>query len=109
MKPARVHFPEAAERDLKDLRSYILDNFSGQQWQETYGRIREAVGNIASFPQDGKVPPELNPLGANQYRQIIAGMNRIIYEIRGNDIFIHIVIDSRKDFQSFLIRRLLRE
>jgi len=109
MKPARIHFLEVAERDLRDLRSYILENFSRQQWQETYGLIREAVDTIASFPQAGKVPPELTPLGANQYRQIIAGMNRIIYEIRGNDIFIHIVIDTRKDFQSFLTRRLLRE
>jgi plasmid stabilization system protein ParE len=66
------------------------------------GRIREAVDTIASFPQAGKVPPELEPLGANQYCQIIASMNRIIYEIRGNDIFIHIVIDTRKDLQSFL-------
>ncbi len=109
MKPARVHFLEVAERDLWDLRSSILENFSRQQWQETYGLIRDAVDTIASFPQAGKVPPELKPLGANQYRQIIAGMNRIIYEIRGNDIFIHIVIDTRKDFQSFLTRRLLRE
>ena len=108
MKPSRVHFLEAAERDLRDLRYYILENFSRQQWQETYERIREAVGTIASFPQAGKVPPELKPLGATQYRQIIAGMNRIIYEIRGSDIFIHIIIDTRKDFQSFLTRRLLR-
>jgi Plasmid stabilization system protein len=108
MKPARVHFLKAAERDLMDLRSYILDNFSEQQWQETYARIREAVDTISSFPQAGKVPPELKPLGANQYRQTIACMNRIIYEIRGNDIFIHIVIDTRRDFQSFLTRRLLR-
>ena len=108
MKPTRVHFLETAERDLRDLRSYILENFSRQQWLETYGGIKEAVDTIASFPKAGKVPPELKPLGAKQYRQIIAGMNRIIYEIRGNDIFIHIIIDTRKDFQSFLTRRLLR-
>ena len=108
MKPARVHFLEAAERDLRDLRSYILKNFSRQHWQEAYGRIREAIDTIARFPQAGVVPPELESLGANQYHQVIAGMNRVIYEIRGNDIFIHIIIDTRKDFQSFLTRRLLR-
>ncbi len=109
MKPARVHFLEAAERDLKELRRYILENFSRQHWLETYGRIRESVDTISRFPQAGTVPPELVSLGANQYRQVVSGMNRIVYEIRGNDIFIHFIIDNRKDFQSVLAMRLLRE
>ena len=108
MKPMRVHFLEGAELDLKELRRSILENFSRQHWLEAYERIRESVDTISRFPQAGTVPPELAPLGANQYRQVLTGMNRIIYEIRGDDIFIHIVMDTRKDFQSFLSRRLLR-
>ena len=109
MKTVRVHFLEGAEFDLKELRRYIQENFSRQDWLNAYEHIRESVHTISRFPKAGTVPPELASLGANQYRQVLAGMNRIIYEIRGDDIFIHIIIDTRKDFQSFLTRRLLRE
>lgn len=109
MKPMRVYFLEPAERDLKELRDYILENFSRRQWLETYGRIRESVDTISRFPQAGTVTPELISLGANQFRQVLSGMNRIVYEIRGIDVFLHFIIDNHKDFQSVLSRRLLRE
>ncbi|WP_196222186.1 hypothetical protein [Burkholderia ubonensis] len=38
----------------------------------------------------------------------IAGMNRIVYEVRGDIAYIHVVCDTRKDLKSILLRRLLR-
>ena len=35
-------------------------------------------------------------------------MNRIIYEIRRETIYIHIICDSRRDTQGLLMRRMLR-
>jgi hypothetical protein len=43
-----------------------------------------------------------------QYRQVIPGMNRIVYELRNEVIYIHIVCDTRRNTQSLLTRRLLR-
>jgi toxin ParE1/3/4 len=35
-------------------------------------------------------------------------MNRIIYEVRQDILYIHIIVDARRDLKTLLIRRLLR-
>lgn len=63
---------------------------------------------LASHPLAGSMLEELTDFGASQYRQIISGKNRIIYEICDQAIHIHIIVDTRKDMQSHLTTRLLR-
>ena len=104
----KVVMLESAEHDLKELRSYILKTFSVETWHNTYNQIKESIRNLGQFPQLGNIPIEIESLNLTQYRQIISGMNRIIYEIRHETIYIHIIVDSRRDMQSLLTRRLLR-
>ena len=103
-----VVFLKSAELDLKELKSYIVKNFGKDTWQASYSKIREAVGTIQTFPLGGKIPEELENLNLTQYRQVISGMNRIIYEVRQQTIYIHVVCDTRKDMKTLLTKRLLR-
>jgi plasmid stabilization system protein ParE len=98
----------SAELDLKERRSYIVKNFSHDTWQKTYGKLKESIRNLASFPYLGSIPEELETLNLSQYRQILSGMNRIIYETRQDTVYIHIIVDSRRDLKSFLMHRLVR-
>ena len=98
----------SAEQDLKELRSYIVKNFSFETWQDTYGRIKEAIRNLNTFPLAGSIPEEIERLNLTQYRQALSGINRIIYEIRQETTYIHIIVDARRDMSSILARRLLR-
>ena len=104
----RVVLLASAEQDLKELRSYILKNFSRLTWQKTYGQLKEAIGNLATFPYLGAIPGELEVIQLTQYRQILSGKNRVIYEVRQDTVFIHAIIDTRRDMMSFLMARLLR-
>ena len=104
----KIVFLASAEYDLKELRSYIIKNFSHDTWQKTYGKLKESIRNLASFPYLGSIPEELETLNLSQYRQILSGMNRIIYETRQDAVYIHIIVDSRRDMKSFLMRRLVR-
>jgi plasmid stabilization system protein ParE len=104
----RVILLAGAEQDLRELRTYIVRNFGKEVWQASYGRIKEAVSNITSFPLVGAIPPELEKLQLVQYRQVLAGMNRIIYEVRQDIVYIHIICYSRKDMVSLLNRRLMQ-
>ncbi|MNL18597.1 hypothetical protein D3C87_1397480 [compost metagenome] len=63
---------------------------------------------IQAFPEGGAIPDELADLGLRQYRQVISGMNRILYEVRADVLYIHIVCDTRRDMRTLLSRRLLR-
>lgn len=54
------------------------------------------------------MPEELADLGLDQYRQLVSGMNRLIYEVTDERICIHIVCDVRRDMRALLAQRLLR-
>ena len=90
------------------MKSYIVKNFSKDTWQTSGSKIQEAVGTLQIFPLGGKIPEELEKLNFTQYRQVLSGMNRIIYEIRQKTLYIHIICDTRKNMKSLLTTQLLR-
>ena len=103
-----VYLLESAEQDLIEIRHYIIKNFSTVVWQKTYHKIKKAIRTLKVMPFSGAIPEELEQLNISQYRQIISEKNRIIYEIRQKNIYIHIIVDARKEMSSFLTKRLLR-
>jgi len=100
---------ESAEHDLKDLRSYIVKNFSSEIWRETYATLKESIRNLQDFPLSGSIPDEIEKLHLSQYRQVVAGLNRIVYEVRQDTIYIHMIVDARRDMNALLTKRLLRD
>jgi plasmid stabilization system protein ParE len=104
----RIVILNSAKQDLKELKTYIINNFSAKTWRTTYTRIKEATRNLQKFPQTGSIPEEFLSLNLTQYRQILSGMNRIIYEVRQKVIYIHIIVDTRRDMNTLLTQRLLR-
>jgi len=62
---------------------------------------------IAGHAQAGRVPPELESLNSFQYRRVLSGMKRIIYEVRDGTAFIHIVCDTRRDLHGLLMKRIV--
>lgn len=104
----RVVILDSAEQDLKELRSYVVKNFSQDTWLKTYGKLKESIRNLATFPLLGATPPELEPINLSQYRQIVSGMNRIIYEPRPDAVYIYMIVDTRREMTSLLMQRLIR-
>lgn len=100
---------ESAERDLKALRSYIIKNFSPEIWRNTYAKLKESIRNLQDFPLAGGIPDEIEKLNLDQYRQVVSGSNRIVYEVRQDSIYIHMIVDVRRDMSALLTRRLLRD
>ena len=104
----RVVILDSAEQDLKELKGYVIKNFSEKTWQSTFGKIKEAIRNLQHFPHAGIIPDEIEKLNLTQHRQILSGVNRIIYEVRQDTIYVHVIVDARRDMSSLLTRRLLR-
>lgn len=104
----RVVILRQAEQDLRELRGYLLKGFGRDVWLSSYADIKAAIANLADFPHSGAVPEALEQLQLGQYRQIISGSNRIIYEVRGQTVYVHLVVDCRRDMKSVLMRRLFR-
>lgn len=104
----KVVILKSAKSDLKDLRDYVIAKFSAQAWSETSRQLQKSLAMLADVPRIGSVPGEIEMLNLDEYRQVLSGMNRIIYEIRQDVVFIHAIVDVRRDMVSLLTKRLLR-
>ncbi len=103
----RVVVLRGAEADLRELRRYVHQRFGAKVWRQTLKTVPAAVARIAAHPDAGAVPDELAPLGLGQFRQVLAGANRVLYECRGDMAYVHLVCDARRDLKAVLLRRLM--
>lgn len=103
----KVVILNSAKQDLKELRNYVLARFSDSVWSDTSTQLKKAMQLLSVAPYAGAVPEEIEMLNLNEYRQVVSGKNRIIYEIRQEVVFVHAVIDVRRDMVSQLTKRLL--
>ncbi len=101
----RVVFLRSAEADLRDLRTYVVKNSGAGTWSTTYCKIKDAVARIEAHPL---IPDEFRNLNIAQYRQVLSGMNRIVYEVRGDTAYIHLVCDTRRDLKALLMKRIVQ-
>lgn len=101
----QVVFLQSALDDLHEIRRYIRKYFSHAVWLDSYAKIKKAILTLEQFPQRGHPPIELP---ATHFLEIIAAKNRVIYEVIGTTVYIHIVCDNRQDFKTKLARRPVR-
>ncbi|MCC8403252.1 type II toxin-antitoxin system RelE/ParE family toxin [Paraburkholderia sp. MMS20-SJTN17] len=99
---------DEAQEDTKHLRRYILRSFGAETWKQTSTQLAATFGNVRQFPQSGCIPAELADFGGLNFREALSGQNRVIYEVRGDTIYIHVVTDTRRDLRTLLQKRLLR-
>ena len=92
---------------IDELRSYIVRAFGWEIWRQTSAQLQDTIAQIRQFPDSGHLPAELEGF-VDAFRQVLSGKNRIIYQVRGDTVFIHLVIDTRRDLQALLQRIVLR-
>lgn len=96
-----------AEDDLNEVAEYyfsLSQNYVGKVISE----FEENVMSLKKHPRSGKVVPELEKQGILQYRELIQGYYRIIYEISDDKVIVHTIIDGRRNFEDVIISKLSR-
>ncbi|NQU65049.1 MAG: type II toxin-antitoxin system RelE/ParE family toxin [SAR324 cluster bacterium] len=104
----RVLLSEEAEKDLKDISVYVARYDSPEKAILLLENLEETCVKLESYPNRGHVPTELERFAMDQYLEIYFKPYRIIYEIGKNEVFVHCIIDGRRDIESILRQRLLR-
>jgi toxin ParE1/3/4 len=104
----KVNFVSEAEEDLFQIYKYIYLNDSEEQAEKLYSRLYEKSLLLQEYPERGHIPPELNLLDIEDFLEIHYKPYRIIYQIIKSEVFIHCIIDGRRDIQKLLQERLLR-
>ena len=66
------------------------------------------VLSLQQYPKRGRIVPELDRQGISQYRELIQGYYRIVYEISEDKVIVHTIIDGRRNFEDIIISKLSR-
>ena len=104
----KVIIDPQAKLDLKEIFIYVAVNDSIQTANKLLDALEETCSKLERIPERGHIPPELRPTGIKKYLEIHYKPYRIIYEINKNIIYIHCVIDGRRNIQEILSNRFLR-
>ena len=96
-----------AEDDLNEIVEYYF-LLSQNYVEKIISEFEENIMSLKKHPRSGRVVPELEKQGILQYRELIQGYYRIVYEISDDKVIIHTIIDGRRNFEDIIISKLSR-
>ena len=96
-----------AEDDIFEIFDYYKSiNF--EYAEKLLISIEDKIKKLKAFPEQGRIVPELEQQNILDYRELIEGNYRIIYAIQENTVIIHTIIDSRRNLEDLIIKKLIR-
>ena len=104
----RVFIIDDAEEDLFEIYRYISTYDSPQKAEKLRAQLEKICLGLSEFPDRGHTPPELERIGVFEYQEIHYKVYRIIYQVIRRNVYVHCILDSRRDLQEMLEKRLLR-
>ena len=108
MKKYSVSVLPEAEGDLLAIYHFVAVHDTPGRAAALLGALEKVISGLESLPERGHFPPELEGLGMHSHREIHYKPYRIIYELSGHNVVIHMVADGRRSFRDLLEQRLLR-
>ncbi|MFZ1984623.1 MAG: type II toxin-antitoxin system RelE/ParE family toxin [Desulfatitalea sp.] len=106
--PFPVLLTDDAARDVEEIWDYIDLHDGPGKADYVLDRIEKAFNSLSENPHRGACPRELLVLGLREFRQVFFKPYRIIYRVMGNNVYVLLIADGRRDMQKLLQRRLLR-
>ena len=104
----KVLIDPQAKQDLKEIFIYVTRNDSLASANKLLDAIEKTCSKLEKLPERGHIPIELRPTGIKRYLEIYYKPYRIIYEIEIDLVYIHSILDGRRNIQEILSERLLR-
>jgi plasmid stabilization system protein ParE len=102
-----VNITQNAENDLKEIILFIAQN-NPQTAIKIMERIQAKINTLDHSPYRGAYVPELLARNIKDYRQITESPWKIIYRVDGGIVNILAIIDSRRNLQDIIIKKLLK-
>ena len=102
----KVIWANVAESDLKDIIEYISID-SPQNALRILKNIKQKTSELYTLPERNRIVPELQDQGILQYREMIIPPWRLIYRIAERKVYVLSLIDSRRNVEDILLKRLI--
>ena len=97
-----------AENDLLDIYRYVARHDSAEKADRLLDNLEKTISKLETLPLRGHYPPELESIGVLEFREFFFKPYRIIYQVINKDVYVHAVLDGRRDLQELLQQRMLR-
>jgi len=104
----KVVIDPQAKKDLKEIFLYVALSDNLQSANKLLDSLERTCYKLEAYPERGHIPPELRSTGIKRYLEIHFKHFRIIYEIEGSTVYVHSVLDGRRNIEEILSERLLR-
>lgn len=104
----RVNIISDVEEDLFEIYKYVYINDSEEKAENLYGKLYEKCQALQEYANRGHKVPELEQLGIDEFKEIHYKPYRIIYQIIKEEVFIHCILDGRREMQRLLQERFIR-
>jgi toxin ParE1/3/4 len=102
-----VLLTDDAAHDLDALYDHIALHDAPEKADYVLEQIEKAFVSLSASPERGAYPKELLAVGIREYRELFFKPYRIIYRVIGNNVYVLLIADGRRDMQALLQRRLL--
>lgn len=99
-----------ADADIKKIVRFIMDREGPDMGEHILNMFDEAKKGLETLPGRGRIPPEMERINVFTYRECQISPYRMIYEISEpeNRVYVHMVVDGRRDLPDIMTARLLR-
>jgi len=104
----KVLIDPMARQDLKEIYLYVAINDGIPSALKLLDALETTCYKLEKYPERGHVLPEIKKTGIKKFLEIHYKPYRVIYEIDKNIIYVHSVLDGRRNIQEILSERLLR-
>ncbi|MBC2715260.1 MAG: type II toxin-antitoxin system RelE/ParE family toxin [Desulfobacteraceae bacterium] len=101
-----VVWARVAENDLKEIIDYIAID-SPANALKIFQKIKKKASSLYTMPERCRIVPELKDQGIMQYRELIVPPWRIIFRIAEIKVYVLSVLDSRRNIEDILLKRLI--
>jgi len=97
-----------AKKDIIEIYNYVALSDSTYKADRLLDNLEKTYANLEKLPERGHIPEELRGTGIKRFLEIHYKPYRILYEIIDNIVYVHCVLDGRRNMQELLSSRLLR-
>jgi len=104
----QVYLSADAENDLFDIWRYVARTDSPENADNLLQALQSTCFTLEEFPDRGHIPPELERVHVREYREIHWKPYRLFYRVLDDRVFVHCVLDGRRNVQELLIERSIR-
>jgi toxin ParE1/3/4 len=100
---------DSAKEEFKEIKKYVKAEFGDSVWNDVNAEYKKAIQRIKKSPLAGSGLDELIDIGITNIKFVLVRQTKIVYEFDETQVLIHMLINTKRDFRTHLMKRLIRQ